>query len=196
MEKSYTLDDYILFIKEFIKKIDLKDFSVIGHSNGGRIIIKLLSEDNDFNIDKAILIGSAGLKSKKTFKQKALIFVSKIGKKILDTKVFKKLFPNLIEKLKKHFGSEDYKKSTPILRKTLVNLVNTDLRENLKKIDIPTLLIWGTLDTATKIEDALIMEKEIKDAGLVKIEGASHYVFLEYTEYVSKIINTFLFGGN
>ena len=78
----------------------------------------------------------------------------------------------------------------------MVELVNTDLREILPNIQVPTLLIWGTNDTATPISDAEIMEKLIPDSGLVKIENCTHYVFLERTEYVNKIITTFLTGGN
>ena len=40
------------------------------------------------------------------------------------------------------------------------------------------------------------LEKLIPDSGLVKIENCTHYVFLERTDYVNKIICTFLTGGN
>ena len=40
------------------------------------------------------------------------------------------------------------------------------------------------------------MEQMIPDAGLVKIKGCSHYVFLENPSYVNIVIANFLTGGN
>ena len=76
----------------------------------------------------------------------------------------------------------------------MVKLVNEDLKEELKNIDKPTLLIWGEEDDATPIEDAYIMEKLIPDAGLVKYKGCTHYVFLEQIVQVNTVIKTFLTG--
>ena len=194
---SWELDDYVRLIIEFLKNQNIKELDLIGHSNGGRIIIKLMSQKNlDCKVNKIILIGSAGIVHKKTLSQNLKIKVSKIGKRILDLKPVKAIFPNLILKLKNNFGSEDYKKATPVMKQTLVQLIKQDLRELLPDINVPTLLIWGCNDTATPISDGEIMEKLIPDAGLVKVENCSHYVFLERPEYVNTIISTFLNGGN
>ena len=56
----------------------------------------------------------------------------------------------------------------------------------------PTLLIWGTADTATPISDAKIMERLIPDAGLVAIEGAGHYSFLDSPGIFGAAFNNFL----
>ena len=82
------------------------------------------------------------------------------------------------------------------MKQTLVQLIEQDLREFLPNINVPTLLIWGANDTATPISDGELMEKLIPDAGLIKVENCSHYVFLERPAYVNKIISTFLNGGN
>lgn len=193
----WNIDNFVSFVIDFIKSLNIQELDLIGHSNGGRIIIKLMNEKNlDFKVNKIILIGSAGIVHKKTLIQRAQVQVCKLGKKVLETKPFKTLFPNLISKLKNHIGSEDYKNASPVMKQTLVELVNKDLREFLPNINVPTLLIWGTNDTATPISDAEIMEKLIPDSGLVRIENCTHYVFLERTEYVNKIIATFLTGGN
>ena len=189
---SWNVDDYISFVIEFIKSQNIKELDLIGHSNGGRIIIKLMSnKDVDFKVNKIILIGSAGIVHKKTLKQKIKVKTFKFCKKILELKPIKTIFPNLLLKLKNSFGSEDYRNASPVMKGTLVKLVNEDVREYLPNIKVPTLLICGEKDTATPIEDAEIMEKLIPDSGLVKIENCTHYVFLERAEYVNKIIYTF-----
>lgn len=195
-KEVWDLDQYIDFILEFIKSQDIKELDLIGHSNGGRIIIKLMNrEDLDFKVGKIILIGSAGIVHKKSLKVRLKVKIYKIGKKILTNKLVKKIFPNALEKFQKNAGSEDYRNSPPVLRQSMVKLINEDLRYCLPNIKVPTLLIWGEKDTATPIEDAYLMEKEIPDAGLVKVEGCTHYVFLEQPAYVNKIIYTFLGNG-
>ena len=192
---GWDLDKYISFIIKFIEKLNIKELDLIGHSNGGKIIIKLMSNKNlNFKVGKIILIGSAGVVHKKSFKQMLKIKLYKILKKILQLKLIQKFFPNLIINLKNHMGSEDYRNATPIMRDTLVKLVNTDVTKYLKDINRPTLLIWGEQDTATPIGDGEIMEKLIPDAGLVRIPNCSHYVFIEQAQYVNKIIYTFLNG--
>lgn len=194
---SWNLGDYVTFVIDFIKSQNINELSLIGHSNGGRIIIKLMNEKNlSFKVNKIILIGSAGIVHEKTLYQNSKVKLAKVGKNILELKPIKKIFPNLITKLKNNFGSEDYKNASPIMKETLVQLINYDLREFLPNINVPTLLIWGSNDTATPISDGELMEKLIPDSGLIRVENCSHYVFLEQPGYVNKIINTFLNGGN
>lgn len=194
---SWNLDQYVDFVISFLQSQNIKELDLIGHSNGGRIIIKLMSKKNlNIKINKIILIGSAGIVHKKTLSQKLKIRMFKISKKILNLKILENSFPNLLEKLKNKFGSEDYRNASPIMRECLVKLVNEDVRNFLPNINVPTLLLWGQNDTATPIEDAKIMEELIPDAGLVEIKNCSHYVFLEQPNYINKIIYTFLDGGN
>ncbi len=196
-KESWNIDNYISFIKKFIESQNIKELDLIGHSNGGRIIIKLMGQESlNFKVNKIILIGSAGIVHKKSLKIKLKIRTFKFCKKFAELGLVKKVFPNLLDKVKKHFGSDDYKNASPILRSTMVKLINEDVREFLPKINVPTLLIWGENDTATPIEDAELMEKMIPDAGLIRVKGCSHYVFLENPSYVNIIIKNFLTGGN
>lgn len=195
-KEVWNLNKYVDFISEFIESQGIKEIDLIGHSNGGRIIIRMMNRKAlNFNVNKIILIGSAGIVHEKNAKQNLRLKILKIGKKILELKPLKKIFPNLIIKCQNKFGSEDYKNASPIMKKSMVELINEDLREELPNIKVPTLLLWGEKDTATPIEDAILMEKLIPNAGLVKFENCSHYVFLERVDQVNKIINTFLNGG-
>ncbi|MCI8384342.1 MAG: alpha/beta hydrolase [Clostridia bacterium] len=196
-KNSWNLDDYITFITKFIKSQNINELDVIGHSNGGRIIIKLMSKkDLGFKINKLILIGSAGIVHKKTMSQIIRIKTFKFCKKFAQIKPIKTILPNLLDKVRNHFGSADYKDASPIMRETMVKLINEDVRNFLPNIKVPTLLIWGENDTATPVADAEIMEQMIPDAGLIKVKGCSHYVFLENPSYVNIVIANFLTGGN
>lgn len=193
----WNLNEYVDFILEFVKSLGIQELDLIGHSNGGRIIIRMMSrKDYNFKIGKVVLIGSAGIVHKKSFKIRTKIRMYKIGKKILGSKLVRKIFPNAIEKFQSKSGSADYRNASPILRQSMVKLVNEDLRQELSCVNVPTLLIWGENDKDTPIEDGELMEKAIPDAGLVRCKDCTHYVFLERPGYVNLVIQAFLADKN
>ncbi len=195
-EKSWHLEDYVDCIIHFIEKQHIQEINLIGHSNGGRILIRLMNrKDLSFKVNRIILIGSAGIIHQKTGIQRIKIQCFKLGKRILELKQINAIFPNALIKLKQLLGSKDYKEATPIMRQSLVYLVNEDLQSELENIMVPTLLIWGEQDKQTPIEDAEIMQRLIPNAMLLKIEGSTHYVFLEKPDYVNEKIKAFLKKG-
>lgn len=193
-KSAWSVDDYVDLIVDFINENNIKQLSIIGHSFGGRIIIKLFNKNLPFKIEKVVLIDSAGIKSNKKRKQSLKSKLIKFFSKIFVNKLTKKLFPRLINKIKGLVGSEDYRNASPIMRDTLVKVVNEDLEPYISKINVPTLLIWGELDTETPLTDAYKMEKLIDNSGLVVLKGRSHYSFLEEKEKVNKVLDSF-FGG-
>ena len=95
------------------------------------------------------------------------------------------------EYMKKYIGSRDYKAASPIMRQTLVNVVNEDLSMYAKEIEEPTLLIWGEYDTEAPVEDARELEGIMVDAALIVLPG-SHYAYIENLGQVVNILNNFI----
>lgn len=191
MENPWTLDDYCDFVLKFMKAVNLENPIMIGHSHGGRVILKMAAEGMVCP-PKIVLLDSAGLIPKKTAKQKFRAKSFKIIKKVLTLPVIKNHSEGLLEKARGHFGSADYNAAPEVLRKTLVSLVNTDLRDIIHNIKCPTLLIWGDKDTATPLSDAKIIESLIPDAGLCVLEGCGHYSFCEKPYQAHAILNSFI----
>ena len=190
--RSFNVDDYKNVVIKFINELNLKNIIFVGHSYGGRIIIKINSEDNiKFNIEKNILIDSAGIKKNQTLKTKIKIFIYKLSKNILNIIPNKNKKEELLNKLKTKFGSSDYNNATPIMRETLVKSVNEDLTPLLKNMK-ETLLIWGENDKDTPIKDAKIMQREIKNVGLVVLKGCGHFSFIEDRYTFERVIKSYL----
>lgn len=191
--EAWNVDQYTEFVIEFIKKLKLKKVILMGHSFGGRIIIKLMTKlKKEFEVEKIVLLDSAGIKPKTTLKKQIKQKWFKICKKVANSKVGKKLSPGLVEKMQKKHGSADYRNATPLMRQVMVKAINEDLTNLLPNIKVPTLLIWGDKDTATPLSDAETMEKLIPDAGLVVLKNTGHYSFLEDFYTFSRVIDSFL----
>ncbi len=191
MEKPWTLDDYTAFVKAFCDALDLKDVILFGHSHGGRVAMKLAA-DKIIEPSKIVLLDSAGLIPKKSLKTKMRSRSFKLIKGFCTLPGLKKPCAGLLDKARAHFGSADYNAAPPVLRQTLVSLVNTDLRDILGNISVSTLLIWGENDTATPLADAKIIEKTIPDCGLCVIKNTGHWSFVENPSLAHAIIKSFL----
>ena len=191
MENPWTLDDYCDLVLKFIKTLNIENPIMFGHSHGGRVTMKMVA-DGMVSPPKIVLLDSAGLIPKKTFRQKWRAKSFKIIKRILTLPVIKSFSGGLLEKARRHYGSADYNAASPVLRQTMVSLVNTDLRDIIHKISCPTLLIWGENDTATPLSDAKIIESLIPDCGLCVIKGTGHFSFCERPFEAHAIINSFI----
>ena len=178
--EAWNVEAYCGFFCDFMDSLGIKKTALIGHSYGGRVIIKLAARESlPFEIDRIVLIDSAGIMPKRSFSYKLKVRRYKILKKILNTKLVYDLFPELINDWRSRQGSADYRNASPVMRACLVMAVNEDLTELLPKVRQDTLLIWGSLDPDTPLADAKVMEEKIPSSGLAVIEGAGHFSFLE-----------------
>jgi len=190
-KRPFAVDDYVDFVLAFLEQFSLEKLSLVGHSYGGRIIIKMANRELPFAIDKIVLIDSAGIKPQVTKKKSFKQTVYKLGKWFANLALIKKLFPGLLEKLRVTFGSADYAAASPMMRQCLVKAVNEDLTDLLPGIKRPTLLVWGENDTATPLTDAKKMEELIPGAGLAVIRNAGHFSFVEQPVIFRSIMASF-----
>ncbi len=188
---AYDAENYAAFVCDLLAELGIKKAHFIGHSHGGRTIIKLFSQKRNISADKIVLIDSAGLIRKKSFKQKYKIAKFKIAKKLFGVKLISKLFPDYIEKLRRKNGSADYAAASPVMRQSMVKVINENLFDNLAKISSPTLLIWGDKDTDTPLNHAKTMESNIPDCGLVIIPGGNHFSFLADIALTHRVLYSF-----
>lgn len=194
--EAWSVDDYCDFFCKFLEKIKVKKAVLIGHSYGGRMIIKMAARSADgtlpFEISKIMLIDSAGVMPVRSAIQNLKVKRYKALRKFLTNERIHSLFPEVIDYWLSKQGSEDYKKASPVMKACLVKAVNEDLQDIMPSVKPETLLVWGTNDLDTPIEDAYAMESLMPNAALVRIEGAGHYSFLEQPVLFRSVIRSFL----
>lgn len=181
-EPSYAweLDKFVDMLHELFKFLKIKDPILVGHSFGGKLSIIYASK---YKVKKLVLLSSPykGEYKKLPFKVKVLKKLAKIpGLK------------SMANYFKKHMGSTDYKNASPLMRDILVKHVNTNVTEDLEKITVPTIIIWGTNDTTVSINQAYEMEKILKDAAVIPYEGKTHFAYLEDKQKTINIIRSFI----
>lgn len=177
-KNTWTINDYELMLEDFINKLKIKKPIVIGHSFGGRLAIRYCARNP---IEKLVLFGSPCIRIQEVLPLKVRML-----------KTLKKLpgMDKIGEYMKQYIGSRDYKAASPVMRQTLVEVVNEDLSHYAKEIEEPTLLIWGQNDTEAPVAEAKELEKIMIDAALIVLPG-THYAYLENLQQVVNILNNF-----
>lgn len=181
--ESIEVSGYLEVVNKLLKELDIDNPIIIAHSLGGRIAAKFYNK-----IDRLVLIGSAGLKTKRSLRLKYKIYTYKLMKCILSLLHMNKTKERLIRKS----GSVDYRNASVIMKKTLINVVNEDLRKSYEKIKVPTLIIWGEDDKETPLWMGKEINSLVENSELVVIKNAGHYVFVDRSNEVKKVIDKFL----
>lgn len=193
MKEPWNIDNYCDFVLEFLSfsGVDADKAVFIGHSHGGRVILALAG-NGQIEPAKIVLLDSAGIVAEKSKRQKRRAKNFKRIKKVLSLPLIKNFSGGLLDAARRHYGSADYNAAPPVLRNTMVSLVNTDLRDKISDIKCPTLLIWGENDTDTPLSSAEIIKSKIADSGLCVIKGTGHFSFCEKPYEALAILRAFI----
>lgn len=182
LETVWKLEDYVKWLNDIVDKE--KDKTVlIGHSNGGRIALAFANKYPE-KVEKLILIDSAGIyHNELPHRIKILVFktIAKIGKKITSSKILEDILYKLARE-------GDYRKSNPIMKQTMINLLNSDRNLNASQVSVPTLIIWGVNDKTTPLSDGILMNSLIKNSKMKIIKDAGHSPQFTHPNEVADLI--------
>ena len=188
LNRVFTLEEYAIIIESFIQKLWLENIIVWGHSNGWAISIKLVNRWK-ITIQKLILNNSAWIRNdrKRSLKKQILwnlIKPFKILRNIPWINKFRNIFYKLI-------WNQDYLdvEKNPKLKQTYLNMISSDLKNEIEKIDIDTLLIWWEKDTYTPLSDGYFMRKNIKKSKMCILDNETHGIHLKNPK---RLVNVFL----
>ena len=187
--ENWDVYSYAELVKKFTEIMGIEKPVLIGHSFGGRVCI-ILAGKKMIDINKIVLVDAAGIKPKRGAGYYAKVYSYKVAKKVAS--LIGKFSKQTEENIKSLFGSSDYKNANPVMRTVMVRVVNEDLKYLLPQIEESTLLIYGSEDDATPVSDAKIMEKLIPDSGLVVLEGAGHFSYIDKAAQFGAVLRKFL----
>lgn len=192
---AYTVKDYAEVVLEYIKKMNIQKPVLIGHSFGGRVIMKMVG-NMGYQPSKIIFVDTAGIKPRRSLSYYLKVYSYKLAKKTVKFLLPEAKATKVINNMRSKKGSTDYNNASDNMKGTFVKVVNEDLKNCLPNIKVPTLLIWGEKDLDTPLRDAKIIEKMVPDAGLVVFKGAGHYSYLENLREFLAITTNFIQGEN
>jgi pimeloyl-ACP methyl ester carboxylesterase len=200
---AYNYDVHTADIKKVLSELDIKDAVLVGFSMGGAIAIRFVSKYNCAHISKLILAGAAApiWTQRNDFKynlpQSAVDDLIALNYKdrpklLADfAKIFSATETSLNEGIANWLNMIGLSASSHATAECLVALRDTDLRSDLKKVAIPTLILHGKKDKICSFDLAEQMKAGISNSQLIPFEKSGHSLFLEETDKFNAAIIKF-----
>ena len=163
LKKTWSVDDYVEWVRDFSEKNNLSQIFLLGHSFGGAIAVKYALKYGK-GIKKLFLVSPAIIR-KKTFKKETMKKTAK----------FFSFLPVFLKKIiYKNFLRSDYPLESGAMRETYLKIITQDLLDKVAKITLPTVLIWGEKDDITPFKQSLLIKSKISGAKLITLSGIYH----------------------
>lgn len=184
----FTIFDYAAFCIAYLDQRQLGSVNYFGHSLGGRIGL-ILGSDGCNRLRNLALSNSAGIKAEAALHTRMRQSFYKSIRRRLEGIGAKSAAASLRDLYNRRFASDDYRAASPVMRQTLVNIVNQDLLAQAGRVAVPTILIWGDADRETPLWMGHTLEVAIPDAALIIHAGAGHYAYLDFPDKTAAIID-------
>lgn len=202
---TYSYDVFADDIKVVLDKLKIENATIGGFSMGGATVIRYVSKYNAAHVNKLALFGAAaptwtkrsdfnyGLWTKEDVN--GLIALNNTNRPQLLAnfgQIFSATPTSVSPGIGAWLGGINMQASGYAMGECLKLLRDGDLREDLKNIKVPTLILHGKLDKICSYDLAEQMTKGIKNSTLIPFEKSGHALFVEETEKFNAELLKFL----
>jgi non-heme chloroperoxidase len=202
------LDTYADDLAELVKELDLKEAVHVGHSTGGGEVARYIGRHGTKRVAKAVLIGAIPPLMLKTAANPGglpIAVFDQLRSSVVEdrSKFWKDLsYPfygynrsgaKISEGVRDSFWLQSMMCGFPGSYFCIKAFSETDLTEDLKKMDVPTLILHGDDDQIVPIADsALLSAKIVKQATLKIYKGAPHGMCTTHKHQVNEDLLAFI----
>jgi pimeloyl-ACP methyl ester carboxylesterase len=185
-------NEYARFVDGFVKELGVEPLIVVGHAFGGAVAARMVSSKK--NSYKGLVLVAPALE----YQQKALTFSQRQKQKA--RKVYTTLSKNeaigpmlrqVRNAVKYFFGATDYQKSESKMQRIMKKILAEESLSSLNYISIPTIVVWGTKDLYTPIDNANKVVSNLQQGELVVYDGSHHRLQLVASERLASDVVEF-----
>jgi non-heme chloroperoxidase len=196
------LDTYADDLAALVQKLDLRNVIHVGHSTGGGEVTRYIGRHGNSRVAKAVLIGAipplmlktpanpGGLPREVFDQLRAGVLAdrSQLWKDLsLPFYGYNRPGAKISEGVRESFWRQGMQCGFPAAYFCIKAFSETDLTEDLKKIEVPTLILHGDDDQIVPIANsALLSAKIVKNATLKVVKGASHGIATTHKDLVNE----------
>ena len=181
-------------VKKVLEALDLRDIMLAGHSMGGAISLHYMARHNGERVSRLALFGAAAPSFTKRpgfpygiepeavdgFIESCRADRAKLNEDC--GKILSRSEKSVSPKLGEWFHNMGMEASPHATEACLIALRNTDLRDELSRINAPTAIFHSTQDKICPFELAEAMAAGIKGSKLIRFENSGHGLFYEEKE--------------
>jgi pimeloyl-ACP methyl ester carboxylesterase len=179
------IHDYALHYLELFDMLRIDTMSLVGLSMGGYLAARIASE-HQRRVRKLVMVAPYGLDVPG---HPALDIIATPGEQLVPMLVsnFDNLKKRLPEKPDMDFIGARYREATTFARLFWEHPFDPKFPRRLRRITMPTLIVWGEEDKVIPIGQARSWREGIPHAELMVVKGAGHIAHLDKPETVGAI---------
>ncbi|HZY41293.1 MAG TPA: alpha/beta hydrolase [Anaerolineae bacterium] len=183
-----TVKDYVDWLAQFLDAINAPRAIVIGHSLGGAIAQLFALTHPDRTTGLVLIATGAKLRVAPQLMDWALNDLPAAA----DLVSRLQWGPNVPEQIVRLGKQQTLTNRPEVLHGDYLACDGFDVRDRLRAIKTPTLIIAGRVDQLTPIKYATFMAEQIRDARLVSVPDAGHMVMIEAETIVAYEVERFV----
>ena len=188
--KGNDLDTYADDLAELVSALDLKKAIHIGHSTGGGELARYIGRHGTKRVEKAVLIGAIPPLMLKTPGNPGGLSIEVFDKMRAGVQADRSQFwrdvslpfygynrtgVKVSEGVRESFWMQGLMAGFPTSYLCIMAFSETDLTEDLRKFDVPTLILHGDDDQIVPYADSALLSEKIVNGAILKIyQGAPH----------------------
>ena len=201
---EYNYDVFADDIRKVLESLDLRDVTLAGHSMGGAISLRYMARHKSERVSRLALFGAAapcftkrpgfphGLESSDVDGFIELCGADRAKLNEDFGKIFFRSENAVSPKLGEWFFNMGMEASPHATAACLFALRDSDLRDDLSEVNVPTAIFHSTQDKICPFELAEAMAAGIKGAKLIRFENSGHGLFYEEKEKFNAEIVEFI----
>jgi non-heme chloroperoxidase len=202
------MDHYADDLAELLTHLDLTEVVLVGHSTGGGEVARYIGRYGTKRVAKAVLVGAVPpvmLKSAKNpagtsievFDQLRAAIEADRSQLWKDLSIpfygYNRSAAKVSESVRESFWWQGMMTGMPASYFCIKAFSETDMTEDLKKIDVPTLVLHGDDDQIVPVGDsAMLSVKLVKNAMLKLIPAAPHGMCTTHKQQINDCLLTFI----
>lgn len=204
------MDTYAEDLNELIEKLNLKDAILVGHSTGGGEVARYIGRYGTRRTSKAVLIGAVPPLMVKTASNPGGLPIevfNQLRENVLKdrSQFFKDLSmpfygynrpgAKFSEAVRENFWHQGMMAGFPAAYFCIKAFSETDQTDDLRKMDVPTLILHGDDDQIVPIgASAMLSSKIVKNSILKVYKGAPHGMCTTHKNQVNQDLLAFIEG--
>jgi pimeloyl-ACP methyl ester carboxylesterase len=193
-ESAFSLSEYSTMLRDFMDTLGLSRVALVGHGLGGMVAIRAAAEYPDRFIKIATVATPVnGSSLQQIVKPGALSRIfGRANASNLWTRQLRQMsvdYPQILDEIVEDTDSL----SEVVVKRVLDSVLETDLRGDLAKLEMPLLAVFGEKDSIVGVESSRYMREDHAHLQqVVKLPKSSHFPFLDQPNVFNRMLTDYM----
>lgn len=193
-ESVYSLSEYITMLIDFMDNLGLGKVSLVGHGLGGMVAIRAANENPErFSKIVAVTTPIQGTILQSVVRPGAFArLLGRTNTNNLWSRHLRQLnvdYPQILGEIIEDTESL----SEAVVKRVIDSVIETDLRNDLSRLEVPLLAVFGERDSIVPTDQARFLRDEhIQLQQVIKLPKSNHFPFLDQPNVFNRLLVDFM----